>query len=59
MDLQVSGKLAELKTTIDAGLSHRVNLLENIGTQFEQWNLLVCQKNKLTIFCVMRLMNMV
>lgn len=38
---EVSGKLAELKTTIDAGLSHRVNLLENIGTQFEQWNLLV------------------
>lgn len=38
---EVSGKLAELKTTIDAGLSHRVNLLENIGTQYEQWNLLV------------------
>lgn len=38
---EVSGKLAELKTTIDAGLLHRVNLLENIGTQFEQWNLLV------------------
>ncbi|XP_004507485.1 V-type proton ATPase subunit a2 [Cicer arietinum] len=37
---EVSGKLSELKATIDAGLSHRVNLLENIGTQFEQWNLL-------------------
>jgi V-type H+-transporting ATPase subunit a len=44
MNLQVSGRLAELKTTIDAGLLHRVNLLENIGTQYEQWNLLVCQK---------------
>ncbi|KAK2381727.1 V-type proton ATPase subunit a3 [Trifolium repens] len=38
---EVSGRLAELKTTIDAGLLHRVNLLENIGTQYEQWNLLV------------------
>ena len=38
---EVSEKLSELKTTIDAGLLHRVNLLENIGTQFEQWNLLV------------------
>ncbi|PNY10293.1 vacuolar proton ATPase a3-like protein, partial [Trifolium pratense] len=38
---EVSGKLAELKTTIDAGLLHRVNLLQNIGTQYEQWNLLV------------------
>ncbi|MCH87458.1 vacuolar proton ATPase a3-like, partial [Trifolium medium] len=37
---EVSGRLAELKTTIDAGLLHRVNLLQNIGTQYEQWNLL-------------------
>ncbi|XP_058730077.1 V-type proton ATPase subunit a3-like [Vicia villosa] len=41
MITEVSGRLTELKTTIDAGLSHRVNLLENLGTQFEQWNLLV------------------
>ncbi|CAK8576596.1 unnamed protein product [Lathyrus sativus] len=41
MITEVSGRLAELKTTIDAGLLHRVNLLENLGTQFEQWNLLV------------------
>lgn len=41
MITEVSGKLLELKTTIDAGLLHRVNLLETIGAQFEQWNLLV------------------
>ncbi|CAI8585325.1 unnamed protein product [Vicia faba] len=41
MITEVSGRLTELKTTIDAGLLHRVNLLENLGTQFEQWNLLV------------------
>lgn len=40
--LQVSGRLSELKTTIDAGLVHRGNLLQTIGEQFEQWNFLVC-----------------
>ncbi|KAL3539012.1 hypothetical protein ACH5RR_002378 [Cinchona calisaya] len=38
---EVSGRLLELKTTIDAGLLHRGNLLQSIGEQFEQWNLLV------------------
>ncbi|KAG9441792.1 hypothetical protein H6P81_017646 [Aristolochia fimbriata] len=38
---EVSGKLEELKTTIDAGLVHKDNLLNSIGHQFEQWNLLV------------------
>lgn len=40
--MQVSGKLSELKTTIDAGLLHRGNLLQTIGEKFEQWNTLVC-----------------
>lgn len=40
--LQVSGRLSELKTTIDAGLVHRGTLLQTIGEQFEQWNFLVC-----------------
>ncbi|KAK1439883.1 hypothetical protein QVD17_05707 [Tagetes erecta] len=38
---EVSGRLSELKTTIDAGLLHRGNLLQTIGEQYEQWNLLV------------------
>ncbi|PON80789.1 ATPase, V0 complex, subunit 116kDa [Parasponia andersonii] len=38
---EVSGRLTELKTTIDAGLLHRGNLLQTIGDQFERWNLLV------------------
>lgn len=38
----MSARLAELKTTIDAGLAHRSNLLQTIGFQFELWNLLVC-----------------
>ncbi|XP_051144730.1 V-type proton ATPase subunit a3-like [Andrographis paniculata] len=41
MITQVSGMLSELKTTIDAGLGHRNNLLHAIGEQFEQWNFLV------------------
>ncbi|CAF1934235.1 unnamed protein product [Brassica napus] len=39
--LQVSGWLAELKTTISDGLDHRKILLETIGDKFEQWNLKV------------------
>ncbi|KAL5563090.1 hypothetical protein UlMin_032837 [Ulmus minor] len=38
---EVSGRLTELKTTIDAGLLHRGNLLQTIGDQFERWNTLV------------------
>ncbi|KAL3614031.1 V-type proton ATPase subunit a3 [Castilleja foliolosa] len=38
---EVSGRISELKTTIDAGLIHRGNLLQNIGEQYEQWNFLV------------------
>ncbi|XP_020214262.1 V-type proton ATPase subunit a3 [Cajanus cajan] len=38
---EVSGRLVELKTTIDAGLVHRDNLLNSIGAQFEQWDALV------------------
>ncbi|GFP85914.1 v-type proton ATPase subunit a3 [Phtheirospermum japonicum] len=38
---QVSGRISELKTTIDAGLVLRGNLLQNIGEQYEQWNFLV------------------
>ncbi|KAG9142507.1 hypothetical protein Leryth_017013 [Lithospermum erythrorhizon] len=38
MITEVSGKLSELKTTIDAGLLHHVNLLQRIGEQFDQWN---------------------
>ncbi|XP_057966146.1 V-type proton ATPase subunit a3 [Malania oleifera] len=37
---EVSGRLSELKTTIDVGLQHRVNLLQTIADQFDQWNLL-------------------
>ncbi|XP_074286206.1 V-type proton ATPase subunit a3-like [Silene latifolia] len=38
---EVSGRISELKSTIDAGLLHRGNLLQTIGDQFEPWNLMV------------------
>ncbi|KAL6216213.1 hypothetical protein ACLB2K_009439 [Fragaria x ananassa] len=41
MITEVSGKISELKSTIDAGLLHRNSLLQTIGHQYEQWNLLV------------------
>lgn len=41
MITEVSGRLSELKTTIDAGLMHRGHLLQTIGEQYEQWNSLV------------------
>ncbi|KAH9693194.1 V-type proton ATPase subunit a3 [Citrus sinensis] len=37
---KVSGRISELRTTIDVGLVHRSNLLQTIADQFEQWNLL-------------------
>ncbi|KFK32899.1 hypothetical protein AALP_AA6G302600 [Arabis alpina] len=40
-NVQVSGRLSELKTTISAGLDQRNKLLETIGDKFEQWNLKV------------------
>ncbi|KAM7470815.1 hypothetical protein LguiA_008998 [Lonicera macranthoides] len=41
MITEVSGRLSELKTTIDAGLLHRGDLLQTIAEQYEQWNILV------------------
>ncbi|GER35511.1 v-type proton ATPase subunit a [Striga asiatica] len=37
---EVSGKLLELKTTIDMGKLHRTNLLQSVSYEFEHWNLL-------------------
>ncbi|KAG2703331.1 hypothetical protein I3760_06G133100 [Carya illinoinensis] len=41
MITEVSGRLSELKTTIDVGLLQRNSLLQTIGDQFEQWDLWV------------------
>ncbi|XP_052194198.1 V-type proton ATPase subunit a3 [Diospyros lotus] len=41
MVTDVSGRLSELKTTIDAGLVRHGNLLLAIGEQYEKWNILV------------------
>lgn len=40
MITEVSGRISELKTTIDAGLVHRGNLLQTIGEQYDRWNIL-------------------
>ncbi|XP_011037174.1 PREDICTED: V-type proton ATPase subunit a3-like [Populus euphratica] len=37
---EVSGRLAELRTAIDAGLLQKSKLLKTIGDQFVQWNTL-------------------
>lgn len=47
MITEVSGKISELKITIDAGLLHRSNLLRTIGYEHEQWNLLVKQQKSI------------
>ncbi|XP_024979345.1 V-type proton ATPase subunit a3-like [Cynara cardunculus var. scolymus] len=41
MITEVSGRLSELKMTIEAGLQHRGTLLRRIGEQYEQWNQVV------------------
>nr|GLL28454.1 V-type proton ATPase subunit a3-like isoform X2 [Ipomoea trifida] len=38
---EVSGKISELKTAIDAGFLHRGNLLQSIAEEFDRWNVLV------------------
>ncbi|GAB2291775.1 V-type proton ATPase subunit a3 [Dionaea muscipula] len=38
---EVSGRLLELKTTLDAGLAHRGSLLKSIADEYEQWSILV------------------
>ncbi|CAO2813419.1 unnamed protein product [Amaranthus hypochondriacus] len=53
---EVSGRISELRTTIDAGLLHRGNLLQTIGDQFEQWNLLV-RKEK-SIYHILNMLSM-
>lgn len=47
MITEVSGKILELKITIDAGLLHRSNLLRTIGYEHEQWNHLVKQQKSI------------
>jgi hypothetical protein len=36
--LQVSGKIKELKATIDMGVAHRNTILKSIASDFEHWN---------------------
>lgn len=38
MIAEVSGRIAELRTTIGVGLVHRSNLVQTIADQLEQWN---------------------
>ncbi|XP_058780761.1 V-type proton ATPase subunit a2-like [Vicia villosa] len=52
---EVSGKLAELKTTIDMGLLHRSNLLQTVGYEFEQWNLLL--KKEKSIYHILNMLS--
>ncbi|RLN18147.1 V-type proton ATPase subunit a3-like [Panicum miliaceum] len=35
---EVSGRISELKATIDMGLAHRDSILKSIASDFEQWN---------------------
>lgn len=56
MITEVSGKLSELKTTIDIGLAHRSNLLHTIGFQLEWWNYLV--KKEKSIYHTLNMLSM-
>ncbi|GAB4837861.1 V-type proton ATPase subunit a2 [Ancistrocladus abbreviatus] len=56
MMTEVSGRLSELKTTIDAGLTHRGSLLHSIADQYEQWNILV--KREKSIYHSLNMLSM-
>ncbi|XP_031118442.1 V-type proton ATPase subunit a2-like [Ipomoea triloba] len=52
---EVSGKLSELKTTIQVGQAHKENLLKAIAFEFEQWNLLV--KKEKSVYHTLNMLN--
>ncbi|OMO75275.1 Vacuolar proton ATPase [Corchorus olitorius] len=52
---EVSGRLEELKTTIDIGLVHQSNLLQTIAYHFEQWSLMV--KKEKSIFHTLNMLS--
>ncbi|KAG6779555.1 hypothetical protein POTOM_015947 [Populus tomentosa] len=53
---EVSGRLAELRTAIDAGLLQKSKLLQTIGDQFVQWNTLA-RKEK-SIYHMMNMLSL-
>jgi len=53
---QVSGRLAEMKTTIDVGLLQRDSLLKKIAKQYEQWNTLV--KKEKSIYHILNMLSL-
>ncbi|KAK4276538.1 hypothetical protein QN277_014675 [Acacia crassicarpa] len=55
MTTEVSGRLSELKTTIEVGLLHRSTLLQTIGFYFEQRSLLV--KKQKSIFHTLNMLS--
>ncbi|CAI9116848.1 OLC1v1018113C1 [Oldenlandia corymbosa var. corymbosa] len=55
MITEVSGKLSELKITIDAGQLHRFNILQAISFEFEQWNRLV--KKEKSVYHTLNMLN--
>mgnify|MGYP003701836499 CR=1 FL=1 len=38
---QVSGRLADLEATLDAGIQHRNKALESVGSQLWRWTIMV------------------
>ncbi|KAK9005472.1 hypothetical protein V6N11_042903 [Hibiscus sabdariffa] len=52
---EVSGRLEELKTTIDFGLVHQSNLLRTISHHFEQWSHLV--KKEISIYHTLNMLS--
>ncbi|KAK9026245.1 hypothetical protein V6N11_039089 [Hibiscus sabdariffa] len=52
---EVSGRLEELKTTIDFGLVHQSNLLRTIAHHFEQWSHLV--KKEISIYHTLNMLS--
>ncbi|KAF9684402.1 hypothetical protein SADUNF_Sadunf04G0114600 [Salix dunnii] len=53
---QVSGRLSELKTAIDAGLLRKSNLLQTIGDRFVQWSTLV--RGEKSIYHTMKMLSL-
>ncbi|KAG0463653.1 hypothetical protein HPP92_019722 [Vanilla planifolia] len=52
---EVSTRLAELETTLDAGIRHRKNVLSSIGCQVWQWTMMV--KKEKAVYDTLNMLN--
>jgi V-type H+-transporting ATPase subunit a len=52
---EVSGRLADLEATLDAGIQHRNKALESVGSQLWRWTIMV--KKEKAVYDTLNMLN--